>query len=84
MSRKLKNPHHPLARLRLSIGITREELADKTGVHASSIRDIEHGKFKITPRTSILLSKPFGVKPGFFIELPKVCPTCGQDWNHNK
>src|SRR5262245_49254688 len=53
MGRPPKNPNHPVTRLRRQIStpanpVTREILAERAGVSAPTLRDIETGKFQLT------------------------------------
>ena len=52
------------ARIRLyreSIGMTQEELAEQTGIVASSISKIEHGTRKVTLEEAVRFAEIFGI-----------------------
>jgi DNA-binding XRE family transcriptional regulator len=63
MARPIKNRDHPLARLRETLSINREGLAKKTGIPLPSLKDIEAGKYKMTPRVATMIAYATGVNP---------------------
>lgn len=58
MGRPTKNVGHPVVRLRIELSkdsahqVTRKDLAKRTGVPASSLKDIETGRYKMTPEVA--------------------------------
>ena len=53
MARTAQNPYHPLGRLRRQLStpehaVSREELAERTGIPLGSIKSIESGKYGLT------------------------------------
>ena len=63
MTRPIKDPNHPLARLRDALSINRDELSRMTGVPLPSLKDIEAGKYKMTPEVATRISYGTGVDP---------------------
>jgi hypothetical protein len=68
MGRPLKNPNHPLVRLRNLLStkhrkFTRTDLSNKTGVPEASIKDCELGKYKVTIEVAVQVSLATGVHP---------------------
>jgi DNA-binding XRE family transcriptional regulator len=68
MGRPLKNPNHPLVRLRKMLStkhrqFTRTDLSNKTGVPEASIKDCELGKYKVTLDVAIQIALATGVQP---------------------
>jgi DNA-binding XRE family transcriptional regulator len=65
MGRPIKNPTHPLAKLRNVLStpghqVTRKELAKRAGIPETSLRDIENGKYKMTPEVAEQISHAIG------------------------
>ena len=52
-------------------GISQYKLAKETGMPISEIKDIVHGRRKVTADTSLRLSIYFGVSDKYFISLQK-------------
>ena len=50
-------------------GVSAYRLAKEIGVPTSRIQDILHGRRKITPETSLRLSKVFGVSEKYFLDI---------------
>jgi transcriptional regulator with XRE-family HTH domain len=69
MGRPAKNVNHPLVRLRRKLSdwsahkVTRQDLAKKAGIPESSLRDIETGRYKLTPAVATKISFATGVDP---------------------
>jgi DNA-binding XRE family transcriptional regulator len=61
MGRPPKNPNHPFARLRDTLGITREMLAKRTGIPEASLKDIETGRYKLTAPVALKFTYALGV-----------------------
>lgn len=52
-----------LAQLRFDAGLTPEELGDKVGVSGRTIRRLEMGLNRPTPRVAVAIAEHFDVKP---------------------
>jgi transcriptional regulator with XRE-family HTH domain len=68
MGRPAKNANHPLVRLRRQLSspddeVTRKDLAKRTGIPEPTLRDIERGKYRITPEVAIKVSFATKVDP---------------------
>ena len=50
-------------------GVSAYRLAKEIGVPTSRIQDILHNRRKITPETSLRLSKVFGVSEKYFLDI---------------
>lgn len=74
MGRPIKNPTHALARLRAELStknhkVTRKELARKVGIPETSLRDVENGKYKMTPEVATQIAYAVGgVNPRSLLE----------------
>jgi plasmid maintenance system antidote protein VapI len=69
MGRPTKNPNHPLVRLRKAIStetqvVTRKILADRVGISASTIREIETQRFALTEEIARRLMRTTAVSMG--------------------
>src|ERR1700730_18445335 len=68
MGRPPKDANHPLVRLRRLLStpsdeVTRKDLAKRTGIPETSLRDIETGRYKLTPDVAAKISAATGVDP---------------------
>jgi hypothetical protein len=68
MPRRAQNPKHPLTRLRRQLStpdhqVTREELAQRTGIPLGSIKGMESGRFGITTQIASKISLGVPVNP---------------------
>jgi transcriptional regulator with XRE-family HTH domain len=69
MGRPPKSANHPLVRLRHKLSewsareVTRKDLAKKAGIPEPSLRDIETGRYKLTPAVATKISFATGVDP---------------------
>lgn len=68
MGRPPKDATHPLVRLRELLStedhqVTRKDLAKRTGIPETSLRDIETGRYKLTPDVAAKISAATGVDP---------------------
>jgi transcriptional regulator with XRE-family HTH domain len=68
MGRPTKDANHPLVRLRRVLStpsdeVTRKDLAKRTGIPETSLRDIETGRYKITPEVATTIAYATGVDP---------------------
>jgi transcriptional regulator with XRE-family HTH domain len=74
MARPPKDPNHPLVRLRAILStpatkrvpaneMSRERFAKKTGIPEPSLKDIETGRYKMTPDVAYKISFATGVDP---------------------
>jgi DNA-binding XRE family transcriptional regulator len=68
MGRPPKNADHPLVRLRALLStpndqVTRKDLAKRTGIPEPSLKDIETGKYKMTPEVASIIAYTTGVHP---------------------
>lgn len=69
MGRPVKDANHPLVRLRKALSasdqnqFSREALSKKTGIPEPSLKDIETGRYKMTPEVAYKISFTMGVDP---------------------
>jgi transcriptional regulator with XRE-family HTH domain len=73
MGRPPKNPNHALTRLREKIStknqaVTREMLAERAGISAPTVRDIETGRFQLTEAVAQRIMLVTGVSPESLIK----------------
>jgi transcriptional regulator with XRE-family HTH domain len=66
VGRPAKNQNHPVTRLRKALStpndeVTREDLANRCGIPAPSLRDIETGKYQLTHEVALKLAYATGV-----------------------
>ncbi len=69
MPRRAQNPNHPLTRLRRQLStpdhvVTREELAQRTGIALGSVKALESGKYGLTNEIVLKISRAIPVNPG--------------------
>lgn len=59
-----------LRALRLSIGISQEELAERAGLHRTYVSSVERGQRNVTLENIFCLAYALGVDPGSLLEPP--------------
>jgi len=68
LNMRLSPLRHPLAILRLTIGLTQNEMADMVGRAARSIQAIELGKLPLSEELALLIAQATGIDPGWLLE----------------
>lgn len=61
-----------IRRIRKSIGLSQEELADRAGLHRTYISSIERHERNVSLENIFILAKALGVEPADLVTPPKV------------
>lgn len=58
-----------IARLRVAAGLSQEKLAEVSGLHATTISEVERGKTGLTVETLLALARGLGIEPGELVTM---------------